>query len=231
MKRRRLLMDKREVVAQAAEVFRRGPVETTFQEEKKHEKQGFSRWQGCCLAERCMATAALTNASPDLAETLWLKIVRDYRQACVLHRQARREESQRMLEGVLPESILAWAECDPTDGATQTQRLEAMFQQERQRIEDAWLAQEFAQQRWQAELLPALSAHIGEEVRKAVRTLPAARPVAVVPAPMHQVAPRIIAQPEPRSARPTRTAASDIASIIDLLLEQECSTARQHLAV
>jgi hypothetical protein len=160
------------------------------------------------------------NPSPALAELNWQQVVRTYRAACVLHRQAPGAESQRVLEQDLAESILTWAECDAADGATQTQRLEAMFQQERQRVEDAWFAQELMRQRWHSELLPALSVHIGEEVRKAVRTLPAARPVAMgtargqpTPAPMR-------ARPE---ARPARPAAGDIASIIDLLLEQECA--------
>ena len=172
-----------------------------------------------------MATATLTNPSPDLAETLWQKVVSDYRQACVLYRQARREESQRVLERSLPERILEWSECDPADGATRTRRLETMFQLERQRVEDAWLAQEFVQQRWQAELLPTLSAHISEEVRKAVRTLPAPRPGPAPAVPASPTGSRIAASPAPRPPRPARAAASDIPAIIDLLLEQECTAA------
>ncbi len=174
-----------------------------------------------------MATATQTNLSPALAEVNWQQVVRTYRAACVLHRQARGAESQRVLEQDLAERILTWAECDAADGTTQTQRLAAMFQQERQRVEDAWLAHELMRQRWQSELLPALSVHIGEEVRKAVRTLPAARPAAVVPAPGQPTPAPMRTRSESRPARP---AAGDIAAIIDLLLEQECAAPRQSAA-
>lgn len=161
------------------------------------------------------------SASNNSADALWQKVVQDYRQLCVLQRQARNEESLPLLQHDLPVSILAWSELDSADGAAKARRLDEMFHVEQTRVADAWLAQELMAQRVRAELLPSLTAQITAEVRKAVtqsvpRTAPvqAARPVQpAVPAP----------RPAPATApaRPARVAAGDIASIIDLILEGE----------
>lgn len=152
------------------------------------------------------------SASNNTAEARWEKVVQDYRQLFVLRRQGRREESARLLHHELPMSISAWSECDAADGPAKKQRLSEMFQQEQRRLDDVWFLQELMEQRLRTELLPALSERIGEEVRRAVNQS-VARPTPVAPA-----------------ARPARVVASDIPTIIDLLLRGEQQANAQPLA-
>lgn len=167
-----------------------------------------------------------------MADALWQKVVQDYRQLCVLQRQTRREESSWLFQAELPASILEWSEHEAADGAAKARRLDEMFQQEQRRVADAWLAQEFMEQRLRTQLLPSLAARIDEKVRKAVTQnaalfapvqSPAPRPVPPRPAP---VAARATETPR----RPARVAAGDIASIIDLILEGEQRPHAQPLA-
>ncbi len=166
------------------------------------------------------------------ADALWQKVVQDYRQFCVLQRQARREESSRLLQTELPASILEWSEREAADGFAKARRLDEMFQQEQRRVADAWLAQEFMEQRLRTQLLPSLSARIDEEVRKAVTQNAAQLAPVQSPAP-RAVPPRsapVTARATENSRRPARVAAGDIASIIDLILEGEQPPNAQPLA-
>jgi hypothetical protein len=171
-----------------------------------------------------------TACPPD---ALWQQIVQDYRQLCVLQRQARGAECDRLLRDELPTRILAWAEQDGADGAAKARRLDDMFQAEQRRFADAWAIEQTVAQRLRSDLLPALSAQINEEVQRAIqrhvpsRPLPsAAGPVPVsVPCP----APSMVQRSEPAHAR-ARASVGDIPSIIDLILEQERQSDARHLA-
>lgn len=167
-----------------------------------------------------------TDRTPD---ALWRQIVQDYRQLCVLQRQARRAECDHLLRDELPARILAWAEQDDSDGGEQARRLDEMFQQEQRRLADVWLLQEFMEQRLRTELLPALSARIDVEVQRAVkRDAPRLAP-APSPAPAPRPIPGIV-PPAEASSRPARVAAGDIPSVIDLIFEQERQSGARHLA-
>ena len=167
-----------------------------------------------------------TARTPD---ALWQRIVQDYRQLCVLQRQARRAESDRLLRDELPACILAWAEQDDADGAEQARRLDEMFQQEQRRLADVWLLQELMEQRLRTELLPALSARIDAEVRRAVKRNASCLAPAPVAAPAPQPMPTILPLAE-TSSRSTRVPAGDIPSIIDLIFEHERQSGARHLA-
>ncbi|KAF0180167.1 MAG: hypothetical protein FD161_945 [Limisphaerales bacterium] len=167
-----------------------------------------------------------TARTPD---ALWQRIVQDYRQLCVLQRQARRAESDRLLRDELPARILAWAEQDDADGAEQARRLDEMFQQEQRRLADVWLLQELLEQRLRTELLPALSARIDVEVQRAVKRNASCLAPAPVAAPAPQPMPTILPLAE-TSSRSTRVPVGDIPSIIDLIFENERQSGARHLA-
>lgn len=168
-----------------------------------------------------------TARTPD---ALWQQIVQDYRQLCVLQRQARRADSERLLRDELPARILAWAELDGADGAAKARRLDDMFQAEQRSLTEAWLIEQTVAQRLHSDLLPALSAQINEEIQRAMQRHAPARPLPPTPAPMPApvLAPSIVPRSEPGRAR-ARASVGDIPSIIDLILEQERQSGARHL--
>lgn len=167
-----------------------------------------------------------TAGTPDV---LWQHIVQGYRQLCVLQRQARRAESDRLLLEELPARILAWAEQDDSDGLEQALRLDEMFSQEQRRLADVWFLQEFMEERLRTELLPALSARIDAEVQRAVKR--SASCLAPAPAPAPAPLPVASAVPLAKvSSAASRISAGDIPSVIDLIFEQERQSGARHLA-
>lgn len=159
---------------------------------------------------------------PSRSSQLWEKVVSDYQRACLLHRQVRRCESRRIMEQDLPLSIYAWAEQAPGDGAEKVRQLDAMFERERARVEDAWAANELIRQQLAADLVPALAQEIAQEVRRAVALQPSPAPLAESRIPT----PAQLAPPAPMSRVQPRTGATDIPGIIDFLLAQEAAQTR-----
>lgn len=161
----------------------------------------------------------MSASSDPTDDALWQQVVQTYRQLCVHQRQPRDAASLNRLQAELTAHILDWADCVTVDGAAQARRLDEMFQAEQRHVADAWLAHELLEQRLRAELLPALTAHLSEEVRRAVTQF-TSRPAPLAPA---VAPPPIVAMPvSPAAApRPTRVPAGDIPSIIDLILASE----------
>lgn len=171
-----------------------------------------------------------TNAGGDANAVLWDKVVQDYRQLCILRRQGLAEESSRILRGELPASIAEWSERDPADGATKKRRLNEMFQQEQRRLDDVWFLQDIIEKRLRAELIPAISAKIGEGIRVAMSEQTAnPAPIQPAPAPASQRPATPVRRTE-NPAAPARPVAGDIPSVIDLIFEHERRSGARHLA-
>ncbi len=176
-----------------------------------------------------MAESATNLPPARTPEALWQRIVQDYRQLCALQRQARAEESDRLLRDELPARILAWAEQDPSDGTAKARRLDQMFQREHQRLADAWMLEELLEQRLRSQVMPALTARIDAEVRRAMQAPAASRPELHISEPAPRPAPTVIPLAE-SCTRPARVSVGDIPSIIDLILHQERQSGARHLA-
>ena len=68
----------------------------------------------------------------------WERVVSDFRNVCLLKREGQVEESNRILNEVLPASIAAWSRYDGREGVAKRGHLQAMFEAEQQRVDQAY---------------------------------------------------------------------------------------------
>ena len=108
-----------------------------------------------------------TNAHPDL---IWFKIVDDFREACVLRKNGRHEESEDLLKRILPEKIAEWSRLPLPAGTNRRLQLETMFREEQRRVDDAFFLQRLVTHQIEEHLLPKLCFMVAEEIREAVRS-------------------------------------------------------------
>lgn len=92
----------------------------------------------------------------------------EFRQLCLFRRQKKRIESETILKSDLPRSIASWSESVEADPGVKRSRLDAMFQTEKRRIEDAWLVQELMATRLNEQFIPAICTQVAREVRSVV---------------------------------------------------------------
>ncbi len=170
------------------------------------------------------SSATRSQVSANHLDSRWDQVVRDFRQFCVLRRQERRADSELILRQSLPQSIAEWSKHDTDNAGVKKARLDAMFQQEQRRIEDACLLNELLSAQLKHEFLPVLcssvSAIVGEELRRAgIDRDSDQRPA--------RREPQVPAEPAPRS----RVAFDDIPSVIDLLLDNDRPSPRRRQLV
>jgi len=156
-------------------------------------------------------------------DSRWEKVVRDFRQLCLLRRQERIVESEAMVRQQLPNSISEWSRNDSAEPGAKRARLDSMFQQEQRRMDDLWVMNELLSARLREDFLPEVCSSVCETVGVELRRAGAgrdsgnasarwdARPVAA-PAPLHRVA------------------FDDIPSVIDQLLNSGFSSPRRATA-
>jgi hypothetical protein len=101
-------------------------------------------------------------------EQLWDKVVGDFRQLCLLRRQKKWIEADMILNSDLPRSIAIWSEVFEGAPASKKAQLDAMFQAEQRRIDDAFLAMDLVASRLKDEIVPSICAQVTEQVRAAV---------------------------------------------------------------
>ncbi|MSU31320.1 MAG: hypothetical protein EXS25_01410 [Pedosphaera sp.] len=94
-----------------------------------------------------------TNAHPDLT---WFKILDDFREACVLRKNGRHEESEDLLKRILPEKIAEWSRLSLPAGTNRRLQLETMFREEQLRVDDAFFLQRLVTHQIEEHLLPKL---------------------------------------------------------------------------
>jgi hypothetical protein len=102
------------------------------------------------------------------AEQRWDKVVGDFRQLCLYRRQKKWIESDMILNSDLPRSIASWSEVFVGEPSSKKSRLDAMFQNEQRRLDEAWFTMELLSGRFKEEIVPAICAQITEQVRAAI---------------------------------------------------------------
>ncbi len=151
-------------------------------------------------------------------ENRWDKVVRDFRQVCLLRRQDRRDESDRLMRQDLPQSIAEWSRSDSADAGTKRARLDAMFQQEQRRMDDLWVMNELLSARLMEEFLPVVCSSVCSTVGEELRKAGAGRDSGSVTAFRDH-------RPAAGPAARNRVAFDDIPSVIDHLLDSGFSAA------
>jgi hypothetical protein len=154
-----------------------------------------------------------TSGQPD---QLWSKIVDDFREACVLRKNGRHEESNELLQHVLPGEIAAWSRMPMPEGINRRSRLETMFRDEQRRVDDAFFVQRLVTIQIEEHLLPKLCFMVAEEVREAVRN-----DARTAPAPAARPQPHD--RPKTQSPARPRVRFDDIPGMIDSILHDQQS--------
>jgi hypothetical protein len=127
------------------------------------------------------------------AEQRWDKVVADFRQLCLLRRHKKWIESDIVLNSDLPRSIADWSEVFEGEPASKKTRLDAMFQSEQRRIDDAFFAADLVTTRLKDEIIPSICAQVTEQVRATL----AEEIRSVVIAELRAQAPQLPEAPEP----------------------------------
>lgn len=108
-------------------------------------------------------------------DPLWISLVEQFREACVLRRNGRQSESEHLLQAELPHKIAAWSKQPLPAGLDRRSILETMFQEEQRRVEEAFFVQKLVATQIEEQLLPKLCFMIAEEIRDVVRSETAGR--------------------------------------------------------
>jgi hypothetical protein len=155
----------------------------------------------------------------DNNERMWGKTVEAFRTACLLRRNGKLDEANRMLEWDVPGAIAAWSQASILSAGEKRSQLERMFREEQRRIDDAWLVQKLVADRFEETIGPRLVDTLAEEVRETVIE-------AIESAGIGQRgASHRTASPAPLRGRFTRPAPrirfDDIPGVIDSILQEQ----------
>jgi len=101
-------------------------------------------------------------------EQLWDQVVGDFRRLCLLRRQKKWIEADLILNSDLPRSIANWSEVFEGQPADKKARLDAMFQAEQRRLDEAWFTMDLLTARLKEEIVPSICAQVTEQVRSSV---------------------------------------------------------------
>jgi hypothetical protein len=108
------------------------------------------------------------HVNTNLQDTYWERVVSDFRKLCVLRRQRRQKESEALLRSELPRSIAEWSRQQPGEPLAKRAQLDAMFQTEQRRVEDAMMMQDLLSSKLVEDFVPVICSRISEEVRRAM---------------------------------------------------------------
>lgn len=158
-----------------------------------------------------------TSGQPD---QLWSRIVEDFREACILRKNGRHDESNELLQQILPREIAEWAKLPQPAGVNRRTKLEAMFRDEQRRVDDAFFVQRIVTSQLEEHLLPKLCFMVAEEVREAVRN--DVRSFGNLPGPSKAAA-GADSTARPKTASPSRPRVrfDDIPGMIDSILREQ----------
>lgn len=159
-----------------------------------------------------------TSGQPD---QLWSRIVEDFREACILRKNGRHEESNELLQQILPREIAEWAKMPQPVGTNRRTKLESMFRDEQRRVDDAFFVQRIVTSQLEEHLLPKLCFMVAEEVREAVRN--DVRAFGSLPGAAKETANREEMAVRPKTASPSRPRVrfDDIPGMIDSILREQ----------
>ncbi|MBM3822470.1 MAG: hypothetical protein FJ404_06240 [Verrucomicrobia bacterium] len=95
----------------------------------------------------------------------WSRVVSLFRQACVLHREGKHQESRHIVEQDLRQSIATWTKFSGQEPGVKRSKLEQMFKEEQRRVDDAWMVQSLVVRQFSRHILPELSNRLVAEIR------------------------------------------------------------------
>lgn len=99
------------------------------------------------------------------ADQAWEQVVRDFRHVCLLKREGKLAESERVLSQVLPASIASWSQLDPQDSLAKRMQLQAMFDSEQRRLDEAWALQQMVFSQLSGTVISELKQRLSDELR------------------------------------------------------------------
>lgn len=100
------------------------------------------------------------------ADQAWDGVVREFRHVCLLKREGKVAESERVLAQVLPASIALWSQQDPRDNLVKRLQLQAMFEAEQHRLDEAWALQERVFSQLSGTVISELKQRLSDELRR-----------------------------------------------------------------
>ena len=104
-----------------------------------------------------------------MSDKHWNHIVSGFRQACILLREGKIHESNRIIHAELPKSISTWSRISPKDTASKKADLVNMFREEQKRVEDTWVIRGMVWNKLNEELLPTICTRVLREVNEQAR--------------------------------------------------------------
>jgi hypothetical protein len=151
-----------------------------------------------------------------MSDKHWNQIVSGFRQACILMREGKIHESNRIIHAELPKSISTWSKTSPKNAASKKMDLVNMFREEQRRVEDTWVIRGMIWNKLNEELVPTICTRVLQEVKQQAREhSPVARTNNENPSPRSTPL-----QLTPSDDRPQRIKFDDIPGIIDALHEE-----------
>ena len=99
-------------------------------------------------------------------EAAWEKVVVKFREVCVLRREFKLAESERVLKEEMPRVIAAWSAVNPEPIAAKKAELETMFATERKYVDQTLVMQRLLAGQMSEQLLPAMREQVAAEVKK-----------------------------------------------------------------
>jgi len=118
-----------------------------------------------CSADFEIVDTTFFQSNVDQAAQAWNEVVNQFRALCLMRQQGKTSDYGAILERQLPDKISAWAKTAAPDAAAKRSQLEAMFREEKKRIEDAVALQELTAAQFQEKVLPGLIDRISEQVK------------------------------------------------------------------
>ena len=104
-----------------------------------------------------------------MSDKHWNQIVSGFRQACILMREGKTHESNRIIHAELPNSIATWSRMNPKDAASKKADLVNMFREEQKRVEDTWVIRGMVWNKLNEELVPTICTRVLQEVNEQAR--------------------------------------------------------------
>ena len=110
----------------------------------------------------------MTDLQARLIDTLWDKIVKCYREACLLRHKGLIDESMGVLTTLLPQAIAEWSQVNPEEADTKRSKLTRMFEDEDERIENALVITQVMSSNLQDMIIPQLCMQVAKELTENV---------------------------------------------------------------
>ncbi len=147
-------------------------------------------------------------------DQLWDQITEDFREACLLRREGKREEADQILNEGLPPAIAQWSKANPTKSDQKRNELVSMFAEEQRRVDTALVVQRVISTKLTEQLVPSLCATVATEVKGVLQ-----EQLAKLNSAMAEAA--LAGALRQRTEKPRRVRFDDIPGVIDAVLAEQ----------